>query len=174
MFLEQFFCSWKKLLLKFYEVRSERGVSIDSDSGPPRYVLWCCGGICHQALTFFSDWLWPYCVEQLHIIWAIQSELIATLKGRHIFLAERLTLFQQGVGGGGLRLPLCCVSISFLDGATALSNYSKPFWMTHEAKTWPILSDLATYYFRPTSRDTSLSDSIFYELETDYQNLQRG
>ena len=30
------------------------GISIDADSGPPRYVLWCCGGICHQVLTFFQ------------------------------------------------------------------------------------------------------------------------
>ena len=30
------------------------GISIDADSGPPRYVLWCCGGICHQLLTFFQ------------------------------------------------------------------------------------------------------------------------
>ena len=30
------------------------GISIDADSGPPRYVLWCCGGICHQLPTFFK------------------------------------------------------------------------------------------------------------------------
>ena len=30
------------------------GISIDADSGPPGYVLWCCGGICHQLLTFFQ------------------------------------------------------------------------------------------------------------------------
>ena len=30
------------------------GISIAADSGPPRYVLWCCGGICHQLLTFFQ------------------------------------------------------------------------------------------------------------------------
>ena len=24
----------------------------DVDSGPPMYVLWCCGGICHQVFTF--------------------------------------------------------------------------------------------------------------------------
>ena len=30
------------------------GISIDADSGPPRYVLWCSGGICHQLLTFFQ------------------------------------------------------------------------------------------------------------------------
>ena len=30
------------------------GISIDADSGPPRYVLWCCGGICHQVLTFIQ------------------------------------------------------------------------------------------------------------------------
>ena len=33
------FVSLKKLLSKFYEVKSERGISIDADSGPPRYVL---------------------------------------------------------------------------------------------------------------------------------------
>ena len=30
------------------------GISIDADSGPPRYVLWCCGGICHQVLSFIQ------------------------------------------------------------------------------------------------------------------------
>ena len=30
------------------------GISIDADSGPPRYVLWCCGVICHELLTFFQ------------------------------------------------------------------------------------------------------------------------
>ena len=30
------------------------GISIDADSGPPRYVLWCCGGICHQPDTFIK------------------------------------------------------------------------------------------------------------------------
>ena len=39
LFLKKNFVSLKKLLLKFYEVRSERGISIDADSGPPRYVL---------------------------------------------------------------------------------------------------------------------------------------
>ena len=29
-------------------------ISIDADSGPPRYVLWCCSGICHQVLIFFQ------------------------------------------------------------------------------------------------------------------------
>ena len=30
------------------------GISIYADFGPPRYVLWCCGGICHEVLTFFQ------------------------------------------------------------------------------------------------------------------------
>ena len=30
------------------------GISIDADSGPPRYVLWCCGGIYHQQDTFIQ------------------------------------------------------------------------------------------------------------------------
>ena len=30
----------------------EGGISIDADSGPPRYVLWCCGGMYHQPDTF--------------------------------------------------------------------------------------------------------------------------
>ena len=30
------------------------GISIYADSGPPRYVLWCCSGICQQVLTFFK------------------------------------------------------------------------------------------------------------------------
>ena len=30
------------------------GISIDADSGPPRYVLWCCGGIYHQPDIFIQ------------------------------------------------------------------------------------------------------------------------
>ena len=30
------------------------GISIYSDSGPPRYVLWCCGSICQKLLTFIQ------------------------------------------------------------------------------------------------------------------------
>ena len=30
------------------------GISIDADSGPHRYVLWCWGSICHQPFTFFK------------------------------------------------------------------------------------------------------------------------
>ena len=30
------------------------GISIDADSWPPRYVIWCCGGICHELLTFIQ------------------------------------------------------------------------------------------------------------------------
>ena len=30
------------------------GISIYADSGPPRYVLWCCGCICHQPDTFIQ------------------------------------------------------------------------------------------------------------------------
>ena len=30
------------------------GISIYADSGPPRYVLWCCVGNCHQLLTFIQ------------------------------------------------------------------------------------------------------------------------
>ena len=29
-------------------------ISIDADSGPPRYVLWCCCGICHEVITFIQ------------------------------------------------------------------------------------------------------------------------
>ena len=30
------------------------GISIYADSGPPRYVLWCCGWICQEVLTFIQ------------------------------------------------------------------------------------------------------------------------
>ena len=30
------------------------GISIYANSGPPRYVLWCCGSICHEVLTFIQ------------------------------------------------------------------------------------------------------------------------
>ena len=46
-------CSHLEVLLwsKFW---SERGISIGRDSGPLRYVLWCCCSICHQLSTFIK------------------------------------------------------------------------------------------------------------------------
>ena len=46
----------KKLIFKnlLHKKGLKGGISIDADSGPPRYVLWCCSGICHQLLTFFQ------------------------------------------------------------------------------------------------------------------------
>ena len=29
-------------------------ILFDADSGPLRYLLWCCGSICHQLLTFIQ------------------------------------------------------------------------------------------------------------------------
>ena len=29
-------------------------ISIHADFDPPRYVLWCCSGICHEVLTFIQ------------------------------------------------------------------------------------------------------------------------
>ena len=37
-----------------HKKRLKGGISIDADSGPPRYVLWCCGGICHQPDTLIK------------------------------------------------------------------------------------------------------------------------
>ena len=37
---------------KFKKWGLKGGISIDADSGPLRYVLWCCGSICHQLFTF--------------------------------------------------------------------------------------------------------------------------
>ena len=69
---------WNKIYLmknsfwKFYEVRSEieiEIVSIDTDSGPLWYVLWCFGSISKSRLFYFySDRLWPYCAV-LHTWW---------------------------------------------------------------------------------------------------------
>jgi hypothetical protein len=37
-----------------HKKRLKCGISIYADFGPPRYVLWCCGGICYEVLTFFQ------------------------------------------------------------------------------------------------------------------------
>ena len=35
-------------------MRSERGNSIDADSDPLRYVLWCCGSRSQEDFTFIQ------------------------------------------------------------------------------------------------------------------------
>ena len=46
----------KNSFWKIYEVRS-----IDTDSGPHGYVLWCSGSRSQDFFYFYSDWLRPYC-----------------------------------------------------------------------------------------------------------------
>ena len=46
-------CSHLEVLL-LSKFGSERGTSFDGDSGPLWYVLWCCGGICHQPDAFIQ------------------------------------------------------------------------------------------------------------------------
>ena len=43
-------------------LKTSEGISIDADSGPLRYVLWCCGSICHQLLTFIQ-------IDYGHTVW---------------------------------------------------------------------------------------------------------
>ena len=45
---------WNFLFLKIYfkKKRPKGGISIYADFGPPRYVLWCCGGRWRGFLTF--------------------------------------------------------------------------------------------------------------------------
>ena len=58
------------LLSKFW---SERGISIDTDSGTLRYVLWCCGSICHQLFILIQ-------IHSKHtVIWCIFAFYLAHL-----------------------------------------------------------------------------------------------
>ena len=51
----------KNLFLNFTNWGLKGGISIDTDSGPLGYVLWCCSSRSWEVSPFFSDWLWPYC-----------------------------------------------------------------------------------------------------------------
>ena len=51
---KQFFKNFMKWGLK-------GGISIEENSGPPRYVLWCCSIYLSTTLHFYLDWLWQYC-----------------------------------------------------------------------------------------------------------------
>ena len=42
----------KILFENFMKWGLKGGISFDADSGPFRYVLWCCGSICYQLFTF--------------------------------------------------------------------------------------------------------------------------
>jgi hypothetical protein len=41
-------------LIFFMKCGLKEVISIDADSGPPRYEIWWCGGICHQPDTFIQ------------------------------------------------------------------------------------------------------------------------
>ena len=57
---KKFFGAIRKFLKIFifenllHEKGLKGGISIDTDSGPHRYVLWCCGGTCRQPDTFIQ------------------------------------------------------------------------------------------------------------------------
>ena len=77
---KKFFVSLKKLLLKFYEVRSERGISIDTDPRPLGYVLWCCvsgsrGLKIHESTDFQSSALFFSVLPSSFHLWS-EKELL--------------------------------------------------------------------------------------------------
>ena len=49
-----------KILLKWC---LRGGISIDTDSGPLGYVLWCCGSRSQDFFYFYSNLLWPFCAS---------------------------------------------------------------------------------------------------------------
>ena len=46
--------SKKNFFWNFMKWGLKGGISIDADSGPPRYVIWCCGSICYELLNFIQ------------------------------------------------------------------------------------------------------------------------
>ena len=64
------------------------GISIDADSGPPRYVLWCCSGICHQLLTFFQ-------IGCGHTVY-LDIRASCKISWKHLFLGFFLVICQTG------------------------------------------------------------------------------
>ena len=44
----------KKFLKNLWSEVWKGGILNDADSGPPRYVLWCCNGICQDFFTFIQ------------------------------------------------------------------------------------------------------------------------
>ena len=58
-------------------------VSINADSGPLRYVLWCCSSICHQLFTFIQ-------IYSGHtVISDIKSNLLQQICSRYLHTKSR-------------------------------------------------------------------------------------
>ena len=66
------------------------GISIYTDSGPPRYVLWCCGGICHQPDTFIqigSGHTVEVNNQSTAVWWRYLTSFLAQFLKQHIMLS---------------------------------------------------------------------------------------
>ena len=135
------------------------GISIDADSGPPRYVLWCCGGIYHQLLTFFQigcdhtvrfisyscfvpdeqfyrnfGWFLILSIDEIKII-LIKSQLYMIFLGRTNHLTWRVKFYHCSTR----TRTLCFIEI-FMRAMqlTYMLRNSKKFLM----KTWDVITNL--------------------------------
>ena len=72
----------------------KEGISIDEDSGPLGYVLWCCGGICHQPDTFIQvgsgHAVIPYFLFYVIKTWIISSLDEETVQGEETIQGRKL------------------------------------------------------------------------------------
>ena len=71
------------------------GISIDADSGPPRYVLLCCGGICHQPDIFIQIGLAILCPR-------ISKQARKYLKIKYNLVDSTSSLVQAAPGVPGM------------------------------------------------------------------------
>ena len=87
----------KNSFWKIYEVRSlKRGISIDTDSGPLGYVLWCCGSRNHDFLLLFRlalAILWDRIILKNYFkIW-IKNLNMLPLKFSNLSVKERVVVY---------------------------------------------------------------------------------
>ena len=72
------------------------GISNDADSGPLRYVLWCCGSICHQLLTFIQIGYGHAVISTgyLYSGWGIPSSIMPKYGSRLFLIKDKKSTSQ--------------------------------------------------------------------------------
>ena len=89
--LTQWRCMYIKTVFEnFMNWGLKGGISIYADSGPPRYVLWCCGGICHQPDTFIqigSGHTVEVNNQSTAVWWCYLTSFLAQFLKQHIMLS---------------------------------------------------------------------------------------
>ena len=102
-------------------------ISIDADSGPLGYVLWCCGSIFQQLFTFIQIGSGHTCVWFIYVL---------TQKEHTIWIKAVMCQNLRFISTSDSKVPkiqifIWCTGTAFREKSDRFNSYQHPYWQCY-------------------------------------------